>query len=142
MSSSSGPVPDTSAPAGTTTDGPAEVVRSEEQLLVGAEAVEVRRVRVRKQVVTEDVVVQVRREVLVVEDLEPGPDRRGPGVETPLELVLHEEVPVLEVRPVEQVRVDRVRTTEHVKITERLRAERVEVDGVDVDDAVSGAAAR
>ncbi|MEH3078481.1 MAG: DUF2382 domain-containing protein [Quadrisphaera sp.] len=96
-------------------DAAADVVLSAERVDVGVRRVPRERVRVRREVVTEEVtlVVAVRREVLRVER-EPLEARDGAqdgaldsGAALPLEVVLSEERPVvhLEVVPYERVRV-------------------------------------
>ena len=140
---------DTSDAARTTTSDAALVVtRSEEQLRVATARRPYQRVVVRRHVVTETVVqqveVQVRREVLEVERTPvddpagtvavlPGDaplrDPLSPDAEV-LEIVLHEERPVVgvEVVPVERVRVivDRVRGEEVVSAD--VRSERIDID--------------
>ena len=140
---------DTSDAARTTTSDSALVVtRSEEQLRVATVRRPYQRVVVRRHVVTETVVqqveVQVRREVLEVErtpiddpagtvDVLPGDvplrDPLSPDAEV-LEMVLHEERPVVGVQvvPVERVRIitDRVRGEQTVSAD--VRSERIDVD--------------
>ena len=131
-----------------------EVIRSEERLRVESARRPYQRVVVRRRVVTETVVqqveVQVRREVLEVERT-PVEDAAGslevlPGEEllrdplSPdapvLEIVLHEERPVVGVQvvPVERVRIITERVRGEQTVSADLRSERVDVD-------VSGAAA-
>ena len=140
------------APASTEPTDSLVVTRSEERLQVDTARRPYQRVVVRRRVVTETVVqrveVQVRREVLEIErmpvadaagtaDLLPGGLPAEPQV---LEVVLHEERPVVgvEVVPVERVRIttDRV-PGEHV-VSADLRSERIDVD---VSDARTGSAA-
>lgn len=111
-----GPGPD--GPGGPGESGPhpvAEVVLSAERVELGTRRGARERVRVRREVVSEEVsvTVTVRREVLRVEHEpltgdDPDGDRPGStGERLPLELVLSEERPVvsLEVVPYERVRV-------------------------------------
>ncbi|WP_187279832.1 DUF2382 domain-containing protein [Quadrisphaera setariae] len=92
-------------------DAAVDVVLSAERVDVGVRRVPRERVRVRREVVTEEVtlVVAVRREVLRVErePLQARTDAQDPGDPLPLEVVLSEERPVvhLEVVPYERVRV-------------------------------------
>ena len=130
-----------------------EVVRSEEQLRVESARRPYQRVVVRRRVVTETVVqqveVQVRREVLEVERT-PVDDPAGSlevlageellrdplSPDAVLEVVLHEERPVVGVQvvPVERVRIITERVRGEQVISADLRSERIDVD-------VSGAAA-
>ncbi|MGQ7297023.1 DUF2382 domain-containing protein [Quadrisphaera sp. KR29] len=125
----------------------AEVVLSAESTTVGLRRVPRERVRVRREVVTEEVtvVVAVRREVLRVEAepldgrLDDALDVSGasstPAPPLPLELVLSEERPVvgLEVVPYERVHVGvrRVEGAAQVRLDERR-----EVLDVTTDEAV------
>ncbi len=109
----------------------------EEQLDVHNRQVFVERVRVRKVIVEEQVMVPVtvRREELRVErePVAPGEDVQGTttaaGAE-PLELVLRREEPVVGTRivPVERVRISTVPIGEERVVHETLRHEEVEVD--------------
>jgi uncharacterized protein (TIGR02271 family) len=117
------------------------VTRSEEELRVGRRT-RLRRLRLRKYVVTEYVTrtIPVRREKVRLEELpsdqvaDGGADGWGadPGQDdaTQLELVLHREEPVVQLRavPVERVRLVKRLVTDQRTVTEELRAERVEVD--------------
>ena len=116
------------------------VTRSEEELRVGLRT-RLRRLRLRKYVVTEYVTrtIPVRREKVRLEDLGPGQvvdggedDWAGAGQDgvTQLELVLHREEPLVQLRavPVERVRVVKRLVIEQRTVTEELRKERVEVD--------------
>lgn len=115
------------------------VVRHEEQLRVRTTAT-ARRVRVRKEIVTEhrQVTIPVRREVLRVEEVEgdagrvPVPDGDAAPPE-PLELVLHEEEVVVTttVVPKERVRIDVRRTESSRPVGADVRRERVEMTGPD-----------
>jgi stress response protein YsnF len=114
------------------------VTRSEEELAVDTVWRPAERVRVRRRVVEEEVLVAVtvRREVLEIER-EPAsrfdPPRRDAGEPSEaLVMVLREERPVVsvEVVPTEVVRVRRavVRGGER-PVTETLRREQIEVEG-------------
>lgn len=87
------------------------IVRSEEQVRVSTEIRAVRRVRVRKVIVTEErtVTVNVQREELQLdeESLDGGPVDQALGSADPVELVLYEQRPVIgyETVPIERVRV-------------------------------------
>ncbi|PZE76138.1 hypothetical protein DEI82_06495 [Curtobacterium sp. MCBD17_019] len=121
------------------------VTRSEERLVVRTDAVPVRRVRIRKVIVSEErtVTVTVRREELRVEE-EPldGIDVVDPGTVLPIgsadaiELVLHEEQVevVTRVVPVERVRVVTDVVTEQRSITETVGHEEVDVVDEDLTD--------
>jgi stress response protein YsnF len=124
--------------------GPGEagpvVTRSEEELRIGRRT-RLRRLRLRKYVVTEYVTrtIPVRREKVRLEELpsdqvaDGGADGwvdSGQDDATQLELVLHREEPVVQLRavPVERVRLVKRLVTQQRTVTEELRAERVEVD--------------
>ena len=127
---------DTSGP---TTDEAMTV--SEERLRVGTEQVETGRARLRKYVVTENVTqtVPVSREEVRVER-EPITDANrdeaydGPAIsEEEHEVVLHAERPVVDkdVEAVERVRLNTETVTGEEQVSDELRKERVETDGVD-----------
>jgi uncharacterized protein (TIGR02271 family) len=126
---------DTSGP---TTDN--AMTRSEERLDVGTRSEEVGRARLRKYVVTENVTetVPVTREEVRVErepitDANIGNAMDGPAIsEEEHEVTLHAERAVVEKEavPVERVRLDKDTVTEHETVTEGLRKEEIEVDGV------------
>jgi len=126
---------DTSGP---TTDN--AMTRSEERLDVGTRSEEVGRARLRKYVVTENVTetVPVTREEVRVErepitDANIGNAMDGPAIsEEEHEVTLHAERAVAEKEavPVERVRLDKDTVTEHETVTEGLRKEEIEVDGV------------
>ena len=126
---------DTSGP---TTDN--AMTRSEERLSVGTRSEEVGRARLRKYVVTENVTetVPVTREEVRVErepitDANIGNAMDGPAIsEEEHEVTLHAERAVVakEAVPVERVRLDKDTVTEHETVTEGLRKEEIEVDGV------------
>ena len=127
---------DTSGP--TTDDA---MTRSEERLNVGTRSEEVGRARLRKYVVTENVTetVPVTREEVRLErepitDANVGNAMDGPAIsEEEHEVTLHAERAVVEKEavPVERVRLDKETVTEQETVTEGLRKEEIEVDGVD-----------
>jgi uncharacterized protein (TIGR02271 family) len=126
---------DTSGP--TTDDA---MTRSEERMTVGTTSQEVGRARMRKYVVSENVTesVPVTREEVRVErepitDANMGNAMDGPAIsEEEHEVVLHAETPVVEKEavPVERVRLDKETVTEQAQVSENLRKEEIEVDGV------------
>jgi uncharacterized protein (TIGR02271 family) len=127
---------DTSGP--TTDDA---MTRSEECLEVGTRSEEVARARLRKYVVTENVTttVPVSREEVRVER-EPitegnvGRATDGPAIsEEEHEVTLHAERPVVEKEtvPVERVRLDKETVTDQAQVTEDVRKERIDINGVD-----------
>ena len=136
----------TEGTVGHDTSGPATddaMTRSEEELRVGTEQRERGRARLRKYVVTEQVdkTVPVQREEVRVER-EPITDANvddaldGPAIsEEEHEVVLHEEQPVVEKRavPKERVRLDKDTVNEERTVSDEVRQERIETDGVDDD---------
>ena len=126
---------DTSGP---TTDN--AMTRSEEQLRVGTERVEAGRARLRKYVTTETETrtVPVSHEEVRVERVpvtDGNVDRAldGPAIsEEEHEVVLTEERPVVqkEAVPVERVRLDTETVTEQAQVTEEVRKEQIDMDGV------------
>jgi uncharacterized protein (TIGR02271 family) len=117
------------------------MTRSEEELRVGSEQREAGRARLRKYVVTEQVqqTVPVRREEVRVER-EPITDANrdqalsGADItESEHEVVLHEEEPVVEKRvlPKERVRLDKDTVTDEREVSEEVRKEQIETEGVD-----------
>ena len=130
---------DTSGP---TTDN--AMTRSEERLNVGTRSEQVGRARLRKYVVTENVTetVPVTREEVRVErepitEANIGNAMDGPAIsEEEHELTLHAERAVVEKEavPVERVRLDKDVVTEHETVSEGLRKEEIEVQGVDETD--------
>jgi uncharacterized protein (TIGR02271 family) len=117
------------------------VTVSEEELVVDKTSRVTERVRLRKEVVEEEVTVTVtlRREELRVERIPVDGDipvERGNGddqlTEGELEFVLFAEEPVVQKRvvPVERVKVARDTIVEHARLTDQVRKERVEVDNV------------
>ncbi|HET7397877.1 MAG TPA: PRC and DUF2382 domain-containing protein [Intrasporangium sp.] len=129
---------DTSGP---TTDDAMTV--SEERLEVGTQSREAGRARLRKYVVTEqqNVTVPVSREEVRVErepitDANVGAAMSGPDIsEEEHEVVLREERPVVakETVPVERVKLSKDTVTENVEVSEDVRKERVETDGIETD---------
>lgn len=118
---------------------------SEERLQVGTQTQEAGRVRLKKYVVTENVTqtVPVRREEVRLER-EPITDANiGNATERPTiaeeehEVVLHEERPVVakETVAVERVRLGTETVTDQVEVTEEVRKEQLDTEGVtgDVD---------
>jgi uncharacterized protein (TIGR02271 family) len=127
---------DTSGP---TTDN--AMTLSEERLNVGTRREEVGRARLRKYVVTENVTqtVPVTREEVRIER-EPIPDANignamdGPAIsEEEHEVVLHAERPVVEKEavPVERVRLDKQTVTDQESVSDTVRKEAVETDGIE-----------
>jgi len=113
----------------------AEVVRSEEELVVGTRVVARERVRFVKRVVTETVTrtVERRREELHVEHLPlDGAEVVEGGVSEGevADIVLHEEEVVVTTRivPRERVRVRKVLVREERPVADTLRREEVEVE--------------
>lgn len=110
------------------------VVRSEEQLRIGTETRAVRRVRVRKRVVSQEVTytATLRREELVVEeeDLEPGVVVGGTTAGNEIVIVLHEERVQTRtiVVPVERVTAQLYRVEGDQTVTDVLRREHVDLD--------------
>ncbi len=121
--------------------GDEAMTRSEEELRVGTEKREAGRARLRKYVVTEQVqkTVPVRREEVRVER-EPITDANreqalsGADItEDEHEVVLHEEEPVVEKRavPKERVRLEKDTVTDEREISEEVRKEQIEGEGLD-----------
>jgi hypothetical protein len=120
--------------------GPVEVVRSEEELQVGVRS-RLRRLRLRKYVVTEYLTrtIPVRREEVRLEEVtapaeptgEPGDQGvvQAAGEQALLEVVLHREEPVVQLRvvPHERVRVFKDVVTEQRTVTEEIRKEHVDL---------------
>jgi uncharacterized protein (TIGR02271 family) len=115
-----------------------ELVLTEEQLFVDTERVPGQRVRLRKEIVTEEVTVTVvlRHEELVIErePIEPGaapPETAdAPKLDEPMEIVLWAEEPVVTTRavPTERVRVMRTLGSQQQDLTAQLRRERASFD--------------
>ena len=139
------PRPSRTAPAGRpvprlAAQGPVEVVRSEEELQVGVRR-RLRRLRLRKYVVTEYLTrtIPVRREEVRLEEVtapagpvgEPA-DRgaaQAAGDQALLEVVLHREEPVIQLRvvPAERVRLFKDVVTEQRTVIEEIRKEQVDL---------------
>jgi hypothetical protein len=125
---------------GPAAQGPVEVVRSEEELQVGVRS-RLRRLRLRKYVVTEYVTraIPVRREDVRFEEVtaptepasEPGEHSRVPPAseEALLEVLLHREEPVVQLRvvPHERVRVFKDVVTEQRTVAEEIRKEQIDL---------------
>jgi uncharacterized protein (TIGR02271 family) len=121
----------------------AQIVLSEEQLDVTTETRAAERVRLRKQVVTEEVTVtlEVRREELVIERETIPRDSVAAADATAFEdtaetvIVLHAEEPVIgrRVVPVERVRLRKDMVVEQTTISEPVRKERADVEHVDIE---------
>jgi uncharacterized protein (TIGR02271 family) len=129
---------------GRDTSGPATddaMTRSEERLNVGTQSQETGRARLRKYVTTEQQTVNVpvtREEVRI--EREPitegnvGDAMSGPDIsEEEHEVTLHEERPVVEKEavPVERVRLSKEQVTDQESVTDEVRKEQIETDGVD-----------
>ncbi len=117
------------------------MTRSEEELRVGTAERESGRVRLRKYVVTENVqqTVPVRREEVRLEREPITDENRDQAMsgaeisEAEHEVVLHEEEPVVEKRTVakERVRLGKETLTDEREISEEVRKERIETDGIE-----------
>jgi Domain of unknown function (DUF2382) len=120
--------------------GPVEVVRSEEELQVGVRRRR-RRLRLRKYVVTEYLTrtIPVRREEVRLEEV-PAPAEpvdepadqgavQAAGDQPLLEVVLHREEPVIQLRvvPAERVRLLKQVVTEQRTVNEEIRKEQVDL---------------
>ncbi len=119
-------------------DGGASMVLSEERLRTAVVREPIEHLRVRREVVTEEIMVPVtvRREVLRLEKQEIPRGQRAPagaGPREPFEIVLHEERPVvtLETVAVERVRVDVVEVSGTDRVEGDLASEHVEVEQSD-----------
>jgi stress response protein YsnF len=120
--------------------GPVEVVRSEEELQVGVRR-RLRRLRLRKYVVTEYLTrtIPVRREEVRLEEVPAPaeavdePDDQGAvqaaGDQALVEVVLHREEPVIQLRvvPAERVRLFKEIVTEQRTVTEEIRKEQIDI---------------
>lgn len=111
------------------------VLRSEEQLRAGVETVESGRVRLRKRVVTaqQQITVPVRREEVRVtrEPVKPGETPADARMgEEELEVVLHEERPVVtkETVAVERISLDTETIQENREVTDTVRHEEIDID--------------
>jgi hypothetical protein len=137
--------PPRTAPAGPpvprlAAQGPVEVVRSEEELQVGVRRRR-RRLRLRKYLVTEYLTrtIPVRREEVRLEEMpapaepvgEPDeqPTVQATGEQPLLEVVLHREEPVIQLRvvPHERVRLFKDVITEQRTLTEDIRKEQIDL---------------
>jgi len=126
---------DTSGP--TTDDA---MTRSEERLKVGTQQTEAGRARLRKFIVSEQqnvtVPVTTERATITTEaitDANVGNAYDGPALsEEEHEVVLHSEKPVVEKEtvPVERVRLGTEQVTENVQVSETVRKEQIEAEGV------------
>jgi uncharacterized protein (TIGR02271 family) len=117
------------------------MTRSEERLEVGTQKREAGRARLRKHVVTEQETVTVpvtreevtlEREPITEDNVDAATD--GPSIsEEEHEVVLTEERPVVqkETVPVERVRLGKETVTEQEQVTDEVRKERIEAEGVD-----------
>jgi len=136
---------DQEASGGHDTSGPntdSAMTRSEERLRVGTQQQETGKVRLRKYVVTEQqqVTVPVEREEVRLErepitDANRGEALSGPDISEEVhEVTLHEERPVVqkETVPVERVRLDTDTVTEDVQVSEEVRKEQIDTEGLDV----------
>ena len=134
-------------PVGDDVSGPETdnaMTRSEEELRVGTARREAGRARLRKYVVTEEVTqtvpvqreeVRVEREPITDANLDEALD--GPEIsEEEHEVTLHAEEPVVEKRavPKERVRMDRDVVTDERTVSEDVRKERIEAEGIDRAD--------
>ncbi len=123
---------------GPTTDD--AMTRSEEHLQVGTQRVESGRARLRKYVTThtETVQVPVRREQVTlsrepIDETNAPQAMDGPAIsEEEHEIVLTEERPVVakEAVPVERVRLGTEQVTEQVTVSEDVRKEQIDIEGV------------
>jgi stress response protein YsnF len=122
-------------------DGAARtVVLHEQRLAVGTAWFPAQTVRITRRIVTETrmVPVQVRTEVLDIEYLPTtttgvvGEIAIGASSTRDVELVLHEEVPVVtvQVRPTERIRVAVRTVASEVAVTEQVSSERIDVTTV------------
>ncbi|MEV6726337.1 PRC and DUF2382 domain-containing protein [Streptomyces xanthochromogenes] len=115
-------------------EGNGELVRSEERLRVGTEEQEVGRARLRKVVVTENVVTTIpvsHEEVRVVrEPIRDGEKVRADIGEAETEVTLHAERPVVgkEKVAVERVRLETEKVTEQQEVSDTVRKEQIEYD--------------
>jgi len=130
--------------AGHDTSGPTTddaMTLSEERLNVGTQRVETGRARLRKYVVTENVTrtVPVTHEEAVIErepitDANIGNAMDGPAIsEEEHEVTLHGEQAVVtkEAVPVERVRLNTQTVTEQQQVTDTVRKEQVDTDGIE-----------
>ncbi len=121
------------------------VTRHEERLNVGKERRETGAVRLKKYVVEEDetITVPLERESVEIERREIT-DAQSIGAwdfaDDELEITLVEEHPVIskEVYAVEEIGLNKKVVTENRQVTERVRRERVEIEGIDEDTRDNG----
>ena len=125
-------------PANGEVEDEAEMTAAEERLRVGTETVETGRARLRKYVVTEHQTVTVpttREEVRVEREPLNADDantrRNIADGEESVEMMLHEERPVVskETVPREKVRLVKETVTEDQTVDDDVRKEQIEVDG-------------
>ena len=117
------------------------MTRSEEELRVGTRQREAGRARLRKYVVTEMVTktVPVQHEEVRIERepiTDANRDQATSGAdisEEEHEVVLHEEEPVVEKRvvPKERVRLDKETVTDEREVSEEVRKEQIETEGLE-----------
>jgi len=117
------------------------MTRSEERVRVGTEKVQTGVARLRKYVETEEVNVpvtvtkeKVRLETEPITDANRGDALSGPDItEGEYEVTLSEERPVVakETVPVERVRLAKETVTEEQNVSETVRKERIDTDGID-----------
>ncbi len=135
---------DVTSTAGHDTSGPNTddaMTRSEERLHVGTEQVETGRARLRKYVVTENVTQtvpvsheEVRIEREPISDANRGAATSGPEIsEEEHEVTLTAERPVVqkETVPVERVRLATETVTDEQTVSEQVRKEQIDTDGVE-----------
>ena len=115
------------------------MTRSEERLHVATQSHEAGRARLRRWVDTDyvNVTVPVRREKAVLETEHTGEAGTGHALasEEQQEVILSEERPVVSttVHPVQEVSIGTETVTEEATVTEQVRKERVDIEGVDDD---------
>ncbi|UQA92953.1 DUF2382 domain-containing protein [Streptomyces halobius] len=120
------------------TEQPEEIVLYGERIEIGTEERESGRAHLRKHVVTEEVhrTVQLSHEEVRVVRTKITDEERAAGRTAPrlgegeVEVVLHEERPVINKRmvPVERVRLETERVTEQKEVTAEIRREELELD--------------
>jgi uncharacterized protein (TIGR02271 family) len=140
--------PGADAPGADAPGADGAMTRSEEEMRVGTETVETGRARLHKHVETEQVqtTIPVSHEEARVErepitDADRAAAGRSAGIaEDEREVVLHEDRPVVgkEVVPKERVRLDTEQVMEERTISDQVRKERIDVEGVDDPDRGRG----
>lgn len=122
-------------------NGETELTRFEEEVRIGTESVETGRARVRKHVETEDVRLRVpvsHEEVRIVR--EPVTEENRATVagepslsESELEVILHEERPVVakEIVPKERIRLVKETVTEERVVSDQVRKELIDMEGIE-----------